>query len=326
MPSMSLNEEFKNEASEKSKRELVRFETPESVEDKDSIYRYGAMDWFFERVKRKTIQPYFQALDFDIFLQTPCFSGNQDLLFFAEDHGFVVRLTTADHVKNLKDDFFRRMHGFLPTPIGWTKIKDDTGSIVAALYLYAGEHLTNHKSALMHADKDITDASIGDSGFSLYDIHGFNMGYIDYSDHVPVIMSVDTDCLHATKQCLQNNEVMYQDALAEGLNPGQAYARVAAHNSVGTDYVATPYRHQDLRNAFFKAWPDADQGRLNADPEAIQDFLKLCQDKVNSERYVQKYFWTNYTNSNGVKVWRKHVSPAEREKLHPSWKKPANRI
>lgn len=270
---------------------------------------------------KKEINKLSQALGLDINFGTPCRDGCQDAILFSKEYGFTVRITFSD----LEEDFYRRMHGIMVAPIGWGNLSDDL-----SFYIYPGEILLeNHPMSdgfLDMPDSDPSDGSeLSVQGFRTWDAQSRNMGVI-VSDNVDTPFFIDTDCLKAEENLMIDNKQRYELYLKQGLNPGQAYARVTVENSVGTEYEWTALRHQDLRNAFFDAWPKAHKGSMEVNKEKMKTFLEMCKSKVTKPRYVQKHFWTQYRNENGINVWRKHVSPAEKEQLHPSWKKPTNYI
>ena len=276
---------------------------------------------WFSCENKKDIKRLSSALCLGIDSTTPCRKGYQDAILFAKEYGFTIRITRFD----LEEDFYRRMHGIMVAPIGWGNLSDDL-----SFYIYPGEILLeNHPMSDGFLDMPDSDSSDGSElsvqGFRTWDAKSRNMGVI-VSDNVDTPFFIDTDCLKAEENLMIDNKQRYELYLKQGLNPGQAYARVTVENSVGTEYEWTALRHQDLRNAFFDAWPDAHKKGMAVDKEKMKTFLEMCKSKVTKPRYVQKHFWTQYRNENGINVWRKHVSPAEKEQLHPSWKKPTNYI
>lgn len=269
------------------------------------------------------------ALGIEISGETTCVEGCRDYLFFSREHGFVLRV--SHDVSEGYLPVFERMHGFLASPIGWGTLEGDVH-----FFLYPGEVLLENTSLKQnwpdfhfnhyHLIPSFNKMNFESHGYSVYDLGSRNMGVIESSAGL-LPMPIDTDCLYfdehtALNDVIDDNETRFNALRQEGLNPGQAYARVALEAARGVEYEWTPLRHQDLRNAFFEAWPGAHDGVIDVDPGKMRQFLHMCKKKVDKPRYVQKHYWTHRINEKGVKIWRKHVSPAEREQLHPSWKKP----
>lgn len=266
------------------------------------------------------IVPFLEGLGFENVWNAPVFHGTDDFIFFGKHHGLTMRISRYE-------DEACRMHPAQTVPIALINLENDL-----TVRLYAGETLVQNYDgkeaylANIRAEKSQpSDALAGilmSDYYNFYDLRIRNLGYVttDQGDH---LISIDTDCIYKMDEGTHSWRAQFNEMLAqEGRQAALQMQRYAALQTDHSAYQGLALRHQDLREAFFEAWPGAHLGQGAPDLDKMKAFWDLAKSKVEKPKRVARHDWIERVNENGIKVRVKIETGAVTEGLTPAWKKP----
>lgn len=259
----------------------------------------------------------FNQIGFAVDDKTKGHQGNTSKILFGQSLGIVVRVIN-------QDDFIHLFSPRVIAPIAWIRIPET----YEFLTIHPGidqpglrPHSSRFKEDFVRrADKHysvestfhLLEETRSDEWYCI-DAGIRNLGYIE-NDHTSRHVILDPECV-IPRDTIINPTELYALYREKGLTAPRAFELVSMQQTQDTMYQGFVLRYRDLRDAFFDAWPTADTGEGQPDPEKLKHFYQLLHDRTEKPKRVVRYDRVNDTDGKSTMV----TTGAYNEQLMRPW-------
>lgn len=277
--------------------------------------QYRDIDYIQDEPYASLTKKMLQQLGLSLPKECEVFRGTHHDMLFLDSHGVVVRIGPTD-VEDL-------MTPAILQPLGWSETTVD--GVKHSAVIYPGiEHYTefcpkSDSAKLVGGMCDIleeTNHKTEDAGSER------NQGIIRVKDDdkkdiaVLVLLDPDNEWIGSSSKNISNNMTsqFQTETKKERGHKGRAMETTLSQsfnkvNNIGLWKKAFK-QHQPLRNLFWNAFKNVKSLEDKPDQAALSYFWNKCEKAVNTPTPILSYKRSNYTNDNGINVWKeeRHLS------------------
>ncbi len=251
--------------------------------------------------------------------------GADDYLLFMKDIGCVIRISTAhykDENVDLIDAFHNRIHVNNTAPLGW--VHDDNVSV----YIYPGTLLEENNPLNKKRKKDgkqadkrtkskFADQMYNDGFDTEDDYEDHNVGYYNTDqDQRSLMIDVGESKVQLETLNIDDVKKVYSNNLSNTKHAGRAYERTAVEMCSDSNWAKSVLLHRELRDLFFDALPDANDGGGLPDPQKMKKFWREAHEWThNPKRRIVYDMIENQTTGVNIRI----TTGAYTAKLHRPW-------